>query len=96
MRHSLEQVISGHTAGPAHGEEGMGDVRVFWLAAAIAVLAVVAVVAFKMNGRDMQAALFGNVATWSQPARSQPSAVTSSAGSERSFQLETSATQLAR
>ncbi len=96
MRHSVEQVIPGHPAGPARAEEGLGDVRVFWLAAAIAILAVVAVVAFKMNGRDVRAALFGNMSTWSQPARSQPSALTSSAGPERSFQLERTATQLAR
>lgn len=52
-----------HLSVPFHGtsnrepEYGQGDVRAFWGAAAMALLAVLAVVAFKMNGAEIRAAL---------------------------------------
>jgi len=89
-------MISGHRTGLAHAEDGMGDVRVFWLAAAIAVLAVVAVVAVKLNGRDVRSALFGNVWTWSQPVRSAPAVAVVTSGRDAAFKLEPNSAQLAR
>lgn len=43
--------------GSTDPELGLGDLRVFWLASVVAMLAVIAVVALKMNGADIRAAL---------------------------------------
>lgn len=67
MRNMTHPPISAYPHSASQGGDGMGDVRVFWLAAAIAILAVVAVVAFKLNGPELRASLFGNVAAFTQP-----------------------------
>ena len=65
MQHIAASLSSGYSTGASGADcEGMGDVRVFWIAAAVAVLAVVAVVAFKLNGQDVRTTLFGNAPAW--------------------------------
>lgn len=61
MRHLSDTMVSADSTG-THGAaaDGMGDVRLFWIAAAIAVAAVVAVVAFKMEGRELRSSLLSS------------------------------------
>ncbi len=66
MRPLPDISISVDSVGQRGAADGMGDVRVFWIAAAIAVAAVVMVVAFKLDGRDLRATLFTNFPGWAQ------------------------------
>ena len=52
--HSVTRYV---VQGSTDPELGLGDLRVFWLASVVAMLAVIAVVALKMNGADIRAAL---------------------------------------
>lgn len=66
MRPLPDISISVDSVGQRGVADGMGDVRVFWIAAAIAVAAVVMVVAFKLEGRDLRTTLFTNFPGWAQ------------------------------
>jgi len=73
MRHLSDTMVPADSASQrSSAADGMGDVRVFWIAAAIAVVAVVTVVAFKLEGSELRGALFSSFPVLEQQTVASP------------------------